>query len=144
MTTLFATSSNIPEPTCAERPGSGVVFHGKYFLSSALLVAFEKHTRNTLKDTNVPTVPAIRTGQDHLFFAGIRLGPEPDGWKTRKSDNMIWNNAVIIAARLLQSTMSMPLFSPNPNYNLKSEYRKEINLKSCRMRIIPNKNLLIN
>lgn len=52
---------------------------------------------------------------------------------------MIWNNAVMIAARLLQSTMSMPLFSPNPNYNLKSEYRKEINLKSCRMRIIPNK-----
>ena len=68
MTTLFATYSNIPEPACAERPGPGVVFHGKYFLSSALLVTFEKHTRNMLKDTNVPTVPAIRTGQDHLFL----------------------------------------------------------------------------
>lgn len=130
MINLFASFSDMPKPAFAEWPGLGLVFHGKYFLSSALLVTFEKHTRNTLKDTNVPTVPATRTGQDHLFFFGIRLGPEPDGWKTQKSDNMIWNNAVIIAARLLQSTMPMPLFSPNPNYNLKSDYRKEINQKS--------------
>jgi len=56
------------------------VFHG-IDLSSALLVSVEKHTRNTLKDTPVPTVPAIRTGQD-LSQIGIRFGPDPDGWET--------------------------------------------------------------
>ena len=138
---LFASYS---KPALAERPGLGLFFHGKYFLSSALLVTFEKHNRNTLKDTTVPTVPAIRTGQD-LSFYGIRLGPEPDGWETLESDNMIWNKAVTIAVRLLQSTMPIHMVCPNPDYyNLKSEYRKEINLKSCRMRIIQNKNLLIN
>lgn len=54
---------------------------GYYFLSSAFLVSFEKHYRNTLKNTALPTVPAIRSGQDH-FFCGIRLGPDPDGWET--------------------------------------------------------------
>lgn len=129
---LFASYS---KPALAERPGLGFFFHGKYFLSSALLIFFEEHTRNTLKDTIVPTVPAIRTGQD-LLTLGISLGPDPDGWETLKSDNMIWNKAVTIAARLLQSTMTIHPISPNPQYNLKSEYRKEISLKSCRMRII--------
>ena len=37
---------------------------GYYFLSSDFLVSVEKHYRNTLKNTLLPTVPAIRTGQD--------------------------------------------------------------------------------
>ena len=133
--TLFATLSKMSKPAYAEWPGKVLVIHGKYFLSSALLVTFGKHTRNTLKDTNVPTVPATRTGQDPILF-GISMGPDPDGWETLKSDNMIWNKAVKIAARLLQSTMSKLSISPNPHYNLKPEHRKENNLKSCRMRII--------
>jgi hypothetical protein len=113
------------------------------YLSSALLVPVGKHSRNTLKDTKVPAVSAIRTGQGP-FLLGIRQGPEPDGWETLKSDNMIWTEAAMIAARLLQSTMSIHLMSPDPIYILKSEYRKEPGLKSCSMRIIQNKNLLIN
>lgn len=100
---------------------------GYYFLSSDFLVSVEKHYRNTLKNTLLPTVPAIRTGQD-LFHKGISIGPDPDGWETLKSNNMIWNKAVPFAARLLQSTMSTHLISPDPIYNLKSEYRKE---KDC-------------
>lgn len=70
-----------PKPAFAERPGLGFVFHGKELLSSALLISIEIHTRNTLKDTKVPAVPATRSGQDHVF-CGIRLGPDPDGWET--------------------------------------------------------------
>jgi len=102
-------------------------FHGTDFLSSALLVSVGKHVRNTLKDTTVPAVPAIRTGQD-LYQLCVSIGPDPDGWETLKCDYMIWNKVVSIAARLLQGTMSIHLISPNPdNNNLKSEYRKEIN-----------------
>ena len=54
---------------------------GYYFLSSDILVSVEKHYRNTLKNTLLPTVPAIRTGQD-LFHKGISIGPDPDGWET--------------------------------------------------------------
>lgn len=133
MINLFASYLDMPKPAHAEWPGLGFVFHCKYFLSSALLVTFGKHTRNTLKDTNVPTVPATRTGQDHFLFDGIRLGPDPDGWETMKSEHMIWNKAVKIAARLLQSTMTIPSISPNQQYNLKPEHRKEncYLLKSC-------------
>ena len=81
MMTLFATLSNMSKPANSERPGKVLVIHGKYFLSSALLVTFGKHTRNTLKDTNVPTVPATRTGQDPVS-CGISMGPDPDGWET--------------------------------------------------------------
>ena len=115
--TLFANLSKMSKPAYAEWPGKVLVIHGKYFLSSALLVTFGKHTRNTLKDTNVPTVPATRTGQDHFLFYGIRLGPDPDGWETMKSEHMIWNKAVEIAARLLQSTMTILSISPNPENN---------------------------
>ena len=118
------------KPALAESPG--LVFF--FYCKQQLLVSFDKHTRNTLKDTTVPTVPAIRTGQD-LLIRGISHGPDPDGWETIKSDNMIWNKAVKIAARLLQSTMPIHPISPNPKYNPKSEYRKEKNPKSCRMRI---------
>ena len=82
---------------------------GYYFLSSDFLVSVEKHYRNTLKNTKLPTVPATRTGQD-LFHKGISIGPDPDGWETLKSNNMIWNKAVPFAARLLQSTMSLHFF----------------------------------
>ena len=133
---LFACFPYIPKSASAEWPGLGFHVHGKYFLSSAFLVFFEEHNRNMLKDTNLPTVPAIRTGQD-LRIIGISPGPEPDGWETLKSDNMIWNKAVPIAARLLQSTMSIHLISPNPdNNNLKSEYRKEIDINPYRKRIL--------
>lgn len=153
LNTLFASfSSQIahsemdkrPKPACAERPGLGFILRVHKLLSSALLVSFGKHTRNTLKDTKVPAVPAIRTGQDLSLLKSKQQGPDPDGWETMKSDIMIWNKAVKIAARLLQSTMSTHLISPDPIYNLKSEYRKEPGLKSCRMRIIQNKKLLIN
>ena len=144
MMTLFASFSSqsynsdldySPKPAYAERPGLGFVLRVHKNLSSALLVPVGKHTRNTLKDTNVPAVSATRTGQD-LHSFGIRQGPDPDGWETLKSNNMIWNAVVIIAARLLQSTMSIHLISPNPIYNLKSEYRKESGLKSCIIRVI--------
>lgn len=98
--------------------------HGKDFLSSAFLVSVGKHNRNTLKDTTVPAVPATRSGQD-LYIIGISIGPDSDGWETSKSDNMIWNKAVPIAARLLQSTMQIHFVCPNPNNNSKSEYCKE-------------------
>lgn len=55
--------------------------NGYYFLSSAFLVSVEKHYRNTLKNTKLPTVPATRTGQD-LFQKGISIGPDPGGWET--------------------------------------------------------------
>lgn len=128
--TLFASSSDIPKPANAEWPGLGFLVHGKQLLSSAFLILFGEHNRNTLKDTIVPAVPAIRTGQGHHR---IRSGPEPDGWEILKSDNMIWNKAVPIAARLLQSTMPIHFISPNPNYNSKSEYCKENDylLKGC-------------
>ena len=144
MMTLFASFSSqsynsdldySPKPAYAERPGLGFDLRVHKKLSSALLVPVGKHTRNTLKDTNVPAVSATRTGQD-LHSFGIRQGPDPDGWETLKSDNMIWNAVVIIAVRLLQSTMSIHLMSPNPIYNLKSEYRKESGLKSCIIRVI--------
>lgn len=88
--TLFASfSSQIahsemdkrPKPACAERSGLGFILRVHKLLSSALLVSFGKHTRNTLKDTKVPAVPAIRTGQGHHR---IRSGPEPDGWEILK------------------------------------------------------------
>lgn len=75
---LFASYS---KPAYAERPGLEFVFHGYYFLSSAILVSVEKHNRNTLKNTKLPTVPAIRTGQG-LYQKGISIGPDPDGWET--------------------------------------------------------------
>ena len=136
MTTLFASCLDIPKPANAEWPGLGFLVHGKYFLSSAFLILFGKHNRNTLKDTIVPAVPAIRSGQDHVL-CGRRSGPDPDGWETLKSNNMIWNKAVPIAARLLQSTMPIHLISPNPDKNnLKSEYRKEIDINPYRKRIL--------
>ena len=124
--------NTIPKSALDGEAGLGIfvgngVFCKQYFLSSALLVSVEKHNRNTLKDTKVPAVPAIRTGQDQNSF-GISIGPAPDGWETQKSDYRFWNKAVIIAARLLQSTMSIHLFHPNPYHNLKSEYRKETEL----------------
>lgn len=90
MMTLFASSpsqnnksdlNNIAKPACAERVGLVIVAHGKYFLSSALLIFVEEHPRNTLKDTKVLTVPAIRTGQGPKQI-GISTGPDPDGWET--------------------------------------------------------------
>lgn len=128
---LYPCLRPIPNRPLLKGPDWDLFFHG---ITSSFRANFEKHTRNTLKDTTVPTVPAIRTGQD-LFFHGIRQGPDPDGWETLKSDNMIWNKAVIIAARLLQSTMPIHPISPNLKYNPKSEYRKEKNPKTCRMRI---------
>ena len=121
---LYPCLRPIPNRPLLKGPVWDLFLHGICKLSSGFRDAFEKHTRNTLKDTTVPTVPAIRTGQD-LFFHGIRQGPDPDGWETLKSDNMIWNKAVKIAARLLQSTMPIHPISPNPKYNPKSEYRKE-------------------
>ena len=94
--TLLASFPDIPKPACADRFGLGLVFHGKGFLSSALLILFGEHNRNTLKDTYVPTVPATRSGQDHFFIYGIRQGPDPDGWETGESDNMIWKRKVIM------------------------------------------------
>ena len=88
--TLFASfSSQIahsemdkrPKPACAERSGLGFILRVHKLLSSALLVSFGKHTRNTLKDTKVPAVPAIRTGQDP-YQAIDRSDPVPDGWET--------------------------------------------------------------
>ena len=90
MMTLFASFSSqsynsdldySPKPAYAERPGLGFVLRVHKLLSSALLVPVGKHTRNTLKDTNVPAVSATRTGQD-LHSFGIRQGPDPDGWET--------------------------------------------------------------
>jgi hypothetical protein len=78
MISLFASCS---KPASAERPGLEFVFFGHYFLSSAFLVSVGKHNRNTLKNTMLPTVPAIRTGQD-LYQKGISIGPDPDGWET--------------------------------------------------------------
>lgn len=136
-TTLFASFSfqtnnsdldHSPKPAFAERPGLGLDLRVHKKLSSALLVPVGKHPRNTLKDTKVPAVSAIRTGQDLSLLDCKQQGPDPDGWETMKSDIMIWNKAVKIAARLLQSTMSTHLISPDPIYNLKSEYRKE---KDC-------------
>lgn len=90
MMTLFASFSSQsynsdlkynPKPAYAERPGLGFILRVHKLLSSALLVPVGKHTRNTLKDTNVPAVSATRTGQD-LHSFGIRQGPDPDGWET--------------------------------------------------------------
>lgn len=89
-TTLFASFSfqtnnsdldHSPKPAFAERPGLGLDLRVHKKLSSALLVPVGKHPRNTLKDTKVPAVSAIRTGQDPLLF-GIRQGPDPYGWET--------------------------------------------------------------
>ena len=89
--TLFASfSSQIahsemdkrPKPACAERSGLGFILRVHKLLSSALLVSFGKHTRNTLKDTKVPAVPAIRTGQDLSLLDCKQQGPDPDGWET--------------------------------------------------------------
>ena len=80
MISLFATLVINPKSAYAERPGLGLGFHG-LVLSSAFLISIGKHARNTLKDTKVPAVPAIRTGQD-LFHKGISIGPDPDGWET--------------------------------------------------------------
>lgn len=89
--TLFASfSSQIahsemdkrPKPACAERSGLGFILRVHKLLSSALLVSFGKHTRNTLKDTKVPAVPAIRTGQDLSLLKSKQQGPDPDGWET--------------------------------------------------------------
>ncbi len=89
-TTLFASFSfqtnnsdldHSPKPAFAERPGLGLDLRVHKKLSSALLVPVGKHPRNTLKDTKVPAVSAIRTGQDLLLF-GIRQGPDPYGWET--------------------------------------------------------------
>lgn len=81
MKTLFASCDN-PKPANAEWPGLGFRVRGKNGISSAFLILFGEHNRNTLKDTIVPAVPAIRTGQGHRR---IRYGPEPDGWEILKS-----------------------------------------------------------
>ena len=73
-----------PKPACAERPGLGLILRVHKLLSSALLVSFGKHTRNTLKDTKVPAVPAIRTGQDLSLLDCKQQGPDPDGWETMR------------------------------------------------------------
>ena len=107
--TLFASFSSqiqstdsdlntFPKPAYESGPGLGICFghcnnSKQYFLSSALLVSVEKHNRNTLKDTKVPAVPAIRTGQDQNSL-GISIGPGPDGWEIQKSDYRFWNKAV--------------------------------------------------
>lgn len=80
MISLFATLVINPKSAYAERPGLGFGFNG-LDLSSAFLISIGKHARNTLKDTKVPAVPAIRTGQGHHR---IRSGPEPDGWEILK------------------------------------------------------------
>lgn len=46
----------------------------QYFLSTVNLLSVEKHVRNELKDTKVPTVPAIRTGQDRNLFCRFWSG----------------------------------------------------------------------
>ncbi len=80
MISLFATLVINPKSAYAERPGLGFGFNG-LDLSSAFLISVGKHARNTLKDTKVPAVPAIRTGQDPYQAIG-RSDPVPDGWET--------------------------------------------------------------
>lgn len=83
--TLFA-SFFCPKLAGLNWSGLGFYLHpyslnNQYFLSYAHLITFEKRNRNMLKNTQFPTVSAIRAGQDHFYF-GIRRGPGPDGWKT--------------------------------------------------------------
>lgn len=43
----------------------------QYFLSTFDLLPVEKHARNKTKDTHVPTVTAIRTGQGRLLVSAL-------------------------------------------------------------------------
>ena len=73
---------------------------GYYFLSSDFLVSVEKHYRNTLKNTLLPTVPAIRTGQDRKRCSA---GPDPDGWTYTKAMQYLIHTSNLFVACLKES-----------------------------------------
>lgn len=136
-TTLFASFSfqtnnsdldHSPKPAFAERPGLGLDLRVHKKLSSALLVPVGKHPRNTLKDTKVPAVSAIRTGQDLSLLDCKQQGPDPDGWETENTIIWTWNRKVIKTTRPLQGSLSDTIIVPRSMFLIKSVYRKENNL----------------
>ena len=66
----------------------------QYFLSTVSLLSVEKHARNELKDTKVPTVSAIRTGQDRNM---ADVGPDRDGWEIQKQLFITYTSNLFVA-----------------------------------------------
>jgi hypothetical protein len=90
---VFSGPGYNPNPAGFIRAGLGLV--SLCFIRTDIVITVEKHARNCLTDTEVPDVPAIRTGQDRKRCSAC---PDPDGWTyTKAMQNLIHTSNLFVA-----------------------------------------------